>query len=87
MNGSVEDQWAIAAQPGLKIYIKKDGWYRVTQPQMAAAGFNSAVDVNNLLLYGDGLELAIRTSKRNGPVNSGDYFGLRDEELPSALSA
>lgn len=74
LNGLVEDQWAIAAQPGLKIYIKKDGWYKVTQSQMAAAGFNPTVDVSNLLLYGDGLELAIKTSKRNGPLNSGDYF-------------
>src|ERR1041385_2589609 len=42
-NGAIEQQWAIAAQQALKIAIKRDGWYRVSQPQMAAAGFNPNV--------------------------------------------
>src|ERR1700704_625065 len=36
---AIQDQWAIAAQTGLKIGVKQDGWYRVTQPEMIAAGF------------------------------------------------
>jgi hypothetical protein len=32
--GPIEDQWVVASQFGLKIHIKSDGWYRVTQQQM-----------------------------------------------------
>jgi hypothetical protein len=73
-NGAIEDQWAIAAQSALKIGIKKDGWYRVTQPQMAAAGFNPGVDIRNLSLFVDANEVAINTSQNSGPLGSGDYI-------------
>lgn len=73
-NGPIEDQWAIAAQSSLKIFIKTDGWYRVSQQQVEGAGFNATVDVRNLRLYADGQETAIRTSKSSGQFSSGDYF-------------
>ncbi len=73
-NGTLEDQWAIAAQSGLKIAIKKDGWYRVTQPQIAAAGLNPTVDIRNLRLFVDGREVAISTSQRSGQFGSDDYI-------------
>jgi hypothetical protein len=72
--GALEDQWAIAAQAALKIAIKKDGWYRVTQPQMVAVGFNPTVDIRNLRLFVDAQEVAINTSQHNGPFGSSDYI-------------
>src|SRR6266566_1534831 len=72
--GTLADQWALAAQSALKISIKKDGWYRVTQPQMVAAGFNPNVDIKNLRLFVDAQEVAINTSQHNGPFGSGDYI-------------
>jgi hypothetical protein len=72
--GTLEDQWAIAAQTALKIAIKKDGWYRVTQPQMVAAGFNPTVDIRNLRLFVDAQEVSINTSQHSGPFGSGDYI-------------
>jgi hypothetical protein len=72
--GALEDQWAIAAQSALKIAIKKDGWYRVTQPQMVAVGFNPAVDIRNLRLFVDAQEVAINTSQHSGPFGSSDYI-------------
>jgi hypothetical protein len=85
-NGSLENQWAVAAQTALKIFIKTDGWYRVTQSQMAAAGFNPNVDIRNLSLFGDGQEIAILTSKDVGQLNSGDYIEFYGQGLdtPSA---
>ncbi|HWN10687.1 MAG TPA: C25 family cysteine peptidase [Pyrinomonadaceae bacterium] len=71
---TLEDQWAIAAQTGVKIGVKKQGWYRVTQPQMAAIGFNPAVDIRNLQLFVDGLEVAINTSQSSGPFGPSDYI-------------
>jgi hypothetical protein len=85
-NGALEDQWSIAAKPGLKISIKNDGWYRVTQQDMAAAGFNPTVDIRNLRLFGDGQELAINTSQALGPFSSGDYieFYGRGLDVPTS---
>ncbi len=72
--GAIENQWAVAAQTALKIQIKSDGWYRVTQEQMAAAGFNPTVDIRNLSLFGDGQDITIRTSKGTGQLTSGDFI-------------
>jgi hypothetical protein len=71
---TIQDQWAIAAQTALKIAINKDGWYRVTQPQMVAAGFNPTVDIRNLRLFVDASEVAINTSQSSGTFGSGDYI-------------
>lgn len=84
-NGTIEDQWLIAALPGLKISIKRDGWYRVTQAQMAAAGFNPSVAIRNLRLFDGGLEVAINTSQSFGVFGSSDFieFYGRGLDLPS----
>jgi hypothetical protein len=71
---SIETQWEIAAQTALKIAINKEGWYRVTQLQMVAAGFNPVVDIRNLRLFVDGNEVAINTSQLTGPFGSSDYI-------------
>lgn len=86
--GAIEDQWAVAEHPGLKISIKKDGWYRVTQPQMAAAGFDTSVDISDLRLYSDAQEVAINTSQNRGPLGSGDYieFYGRGLDVPTSDS-
>ena len=74
MASTIENQWSIAGQVALKIGIKKDGWYRVTQPQMAAAGFNPVVDVRNLQLFVGGQEVAISTSQSGGTFGASDYI-------------
>ncbi|MBC8032045.1 MAG: hypothetical protein H7Z16_18320 [Pyrinomonadaceae bacterium] len=83
---TVDDQWSIAAQAGVKIAIRKDGWYRVTQPQMAAVGFNPAVDVRNLQLFTGGQEVAISTSQSGGLFGPADYieFFGRGLDVPSS---
>ena len=58
--GTIQDQWAIAAQTALKIAINKDGWYRVTQPELVTAGLNPPSDKHTLQLFVDGTEQAIR---------------------------
>jgi hypothetical protein len=75
--GTIEDQWAIAALPSgevLKIAVKQEGWYHITQGQLAAAGFIIANrDARNLRMFVGGAELAIRVSRDSGPLNSSDY--------------
>jgi hypothetical protein len=49
----------IAARPGAKIGVKKDGFYRVMRAELQAAGFNLSVSSANWRLYTDGNEQAI----------------------------
>src|SRR5215813_913186 len=83
---SLQDQWAVAGQSALKILIKQDDWYRVTREQMVAAGFNPSVDISNLRLFGDGIEVGLRTNKTSGPLAAGDYieFYGRALDTPTA---
>jgi len=74
MASTLEEQWAIAAQTGVKIAVRHQGWYRVTQPQMAAVGFSPTVDIRNLQLFVDGQEMAINTSQSAGPFGPSDYI-------------
>jgi hypothetical protein len=71
---AIETQWEIASQTALKIAISKEGWYRVTQPQMVAAGFNPVVDIRNLRLFVNANEVAINTSQLTGQFRSSDYI-------------
>jgi len=70
----IQAQWAIAAQPGLKIGVKQDGWYRVTQPAMVAAGFDVSADASNLRLFVDAAEVPIEVSRSSGPLGANDYL-------------
>lgn len=72
--GQLEAQWAVAAHQALKISIKKDGWYKVTQEQMVTVGFNPSVDASTLMLFAGGQEIAIRVSKGTGAFITGDYI-------------
>ncbi|HEV7397874.1 MAG TPA: hypothetical protein VGN86_15290, partial [Pyrinomonadaceae bacterium] len=87
---NITNQWLVAGQSALKIQIKSDSWYRVTQQQMAGAGFNPQVDIRNLSLFGDGVEIAILTNKDTGQLISGDYLefygrGLDTDEADSRI--
>lgn len=80
-NGPLEDQFALAAQTALKIAVKKDGWYRVTQPQMVAAGFSPTVDIRNLRLFAEAKEVAISTSQSSGQFGASDFIEFYGRRL------
>ncbi|HYW70960.1 MAG TPA: C25 family cysteine peptidase [Pyrinomonadaceae bacterium] len=71
---AVAQQWAIANERALKIGVRADGWYRITQPQMIAAGFDTTADVSNMQLFCEGGELAIKTSRDSGVLSSTDFI-------------
>src|SRR5882724_1155439 len=70
---TLAQQWMLANQPALKIGVRADGWYRITQPQMAAAGFDTIGDARNLQLFVAGSEVAISVSRENGQLSSTDF--------------
>jgi hypothetical protein len=66
-------QWKLAAQPAVKISVQAEGWYRVTQPELVAAGLNPNVNPRRLRLFVDGQEQAIIVNgQKDGRFDSGD---------------
>jgi len=70
---TLAQQWMLANQAALKIGVRADGWYRITQPQMAAAGFDTTGDARNLQLFVGGSEVAISVSRDHGQLSSTDF--------------
>ncbi|MEW6130617.1 MAG: C25 family cysteine peptidase [Acidobacteriota bacterium] len=67
----------LASQSALKIYIKREGLYRITQNELAATGFDVKVDPRMLQLFVDGQELPIAVStNKDGLLQSIDFYGL-----------
>jgi hypothetical protein len=77
---SLRTAQALASQPGIKIGIREQGWYRVTQPELLAAGLDPAVSPRRLRLYADGKEQAILVSgEEDGHFDAADsieFYGI-----------
>ncbi|MEW6734571.1 MAG: C25 family cysteine peptidase [Acidobacteriota bacterium] len=57
--GQIQTQRNLAGQAAVKLSIKKEGWYRVTQAELIAAGLDTRTDPRFLQLFVDGKEQAI----------------------------
>ena len=67
-----QKQFALAAQPAVKIFAKHEGWYRVTQPELLQAGLDPNVDPALLHLYAEAIEQPIQiTGATAGPGGFG----------------
>lgn len=56
----------LAAMSAIKILVDHEGWYRVTQPQLVAAGLPVNVPPKSLHLYAEGVEQPIRITGDHG---------------------
>ena len=83
---SLNDQWTIANQLALKIGVRSDGWYRITQAQLVAAGFDTTGDARNLQLFVTGAEVAIHVSRESGALTSADYLEFWGQGLDTPSS-
>ncbi len=63
----VMQRW-VAAQPGVRIGIKNEGFYRVSRAELQAGGFDVAAPTSRWQLYVNGVEQAINVG------GSGDYI-------------
>jgi hypothetical protein len=79
-------QWAIANLPALKIGVRSNGWYHITQSEMAAAGFDTSGDAANLQLFVSANEIAMRVSRASGPLTSSDFIEFWGEGLDTATT-
>jgi len=71
---------SFASQSAAKISVKQEGWYRVSQPQLVAAGISPNVDPSRLQLFVDGQELAIIVNgdkdRKFDPSDSIEFYGI-----------
>jgi len=68
----------LAAMPAVKILVDHEGWYRVPQPQLVAAGLPANVHTNFLHLYAEGVEQPIRITGSHGgfgPQAAIEFYG------------
>jgi hypothetical protein len=72
-------QYALAAGPAIKISVCGEGWYRLTQPQLLAAGLSPDVDPRLLELYVNGIEQPMLVSGQShgklDPQDTVEFYG------------
>ncbi len=54
-----QQQFDLAGQPAVKIMADHEGWYRVTQPELLAAGLDPNADPRTLRLFAEAIEQPI----------------------------
>jgi hypothetical protein len=73
-------QQSLASRSAVKLLIREEGLYRVTQPELVAAGLSSRVNPRYLQLFVDGIEQPIRVSgEKDGRFDPGDaieFYGV-----------
>jgi Peptidase family C25 len=72
-----QKQFELAANPAVKLFVKHEGWHRVTQPELVKAGLNPNVDPALLHLYAEAIEQPIQiTGASAGPGGFGPQAAL-----------
>jgi autotransporter-associated beta strand protein len=72
--GSIAVQQDVAETPGVKLAVSKAGWYRVTQPELVAAGFDTNCNAPQIQLVANGQEVPIKVSGNGTQLTSSDYI-------------
>jgi hypothetical protein len=66
-------QTPIASGQAVKLAVQKEGWYRVSQPELIQAGLNAGVNPRSLRLLVDGMEQPMLvTGESDGTFDSSD---------------
>lgn len=73
-------QGSLASQSAIKLSVRQEGWYRVTQPELVAAGLDPRTDARLLQLFVDGQEQAINVAgaidAEFGPEAAIEFYGV-----------
>jgi uncharacterized repeat protein (TIGR01451 family) len=73
----IQKQFELAAHPAVKIYVRREGWYRVTQPDLVKAGLDPNVDPALLHLYAEATEQPLQiTGATAGPGGFGPQAAI-----------
>lgn len=81
--GQVGNEWIDFTQSYYKIKVGRDGFYRVTQDQLSAAGFPiSTVPASRIQLFRRGQEVALNVNANgDGTLNYFEFYGLKNDGL------
>ncbi|MFY9607466.1 MAG: C25 family cysteine peptidase [Blastocatellia bacterium] len=78
-------QAGLAAQPAVKMAVKQEGWYRVTQSELAAAGFDTRTHPAMLQLFVDGKEQSFRVvGQADGRLDAIEFYGLGSDSASTS---
>jgi hypothetical protein len=73
-------QRSLAGTRDVKIYVREEGWYRITQPELMAAGLSPRVNPRNLRLFAEGREIPMRVigeqDGRFDPKDAIEFYGV-----------
>ncbi len=73
-----------------KISVQAEGWYSVTGSQLAAAGFNTGSNAQNLKLYAEGVEqpllIASESGNAAGPLGANDSIQFYGTPIDTPFS-
>jgi len=76
---SQQDSFTVAGGAAIKLSVNREGWYRVSQAELAAAGLDSKVDPRLLHMFVDGREIPISINgEKDGrfdPADSVEFYG------------
>jgi hypothetical protein len=77
----------LAMRPAMKLAVNHEGWYRVSQSELAAAGFDTKIDPRMLQMFIDGQEQAISVrGEEDGRFDSSDAIEFYGVGLDSAVT-
>ena len=76
---ATEMQRTLAARAAVKISVNRPGWYRITQPELVAAGLAPRAKARTLRLFVDGVEQAMMVRGEEdglfGPADAIEFYG------------
>jgi peptidase C25-like protein len=76
----MQTQSVVASSPAIKLSVQREGWYRIEQPQLVAAGLPADVDPRRLQLFVDGKEVPMRVTGEPKAKGNQDEKGDKHEE-------
>ncbi len=75
--GQIQRQFELAAHPAVKILVRHEGWYQVSQPDLVKAGLDPNVDPAQLHLFAEATEQPLRiTGATGGPGGFGPQAAI-----------
>ncbi len=71
-------QRSLAARNAVKLSVRANGWYRVTQPELIGAGLPSDIDPRTLQLFAEGVEQPMKVTgsdRRFDSTSAIEFYG------------
>jgi Peptidase family C25 len=71
-------QAGLASQRAVKVSVQREGWYRIEQAELLAAGIPAGVDPRKLQLFADGREVAmvVTAGKTKSSWDGIEFYGV-----------